>query len=141
MSATINEIIGFRAFYNGTSLQAPVAPAKMDAFFKNIVTAGESLIISFLRDGKSLAEVKAILKGQMDLMEDGLCRTQKEADIGKVGDQSAWMAAATAGTEMDGDGDLNVILWFINIACLLKLKVIENDNNNGWLFPLFPKQI
>lgn len=134
MSATINEIIGFRAFYNGTSLQAPVVPAKMDAFFKHIVAAGAVQIEKFLRAGISLAEIKAILKGQMDLMEDGLFRTQKEEDIGKVGDQSAWMAAATAGTEMEDDGDLNVFLWFINIASLLKLKVIENDDNNGWLF-------
>ena len=123
-----------RAFYNGTSIQAPVVPAKMDAFFNNIVTAGERMIIAFLREGNSLAEVKAILKDQMDLMEDGLCRTEDKSQTWNVGDQSAWMAAATAGTEMEDDGDHNVVLWFINIASLLRLKVIEHDDNNGWLF-------
>jgi hypothetical protein len=126
-------LTSLRAFYKGTSLQAPVEPERVDEFHTHIVETAQRQIEKFLRDGMPLAEIKALYKGQMDLMEDGLCRTQNVEDIWTAGDQSAWMEEATAGTEMEGDGDLNTILWFVNTAALLKLKVIENDNDNGWL--------
>jgi hypothetical protein len=131
--APIMNLTSLRAFYKGTSLQAPVEPERVDEFHKHIVETAQRQIEKFLRDGMPLATIKALYKDQMDLMEDGLCRTQKAEDIWTAGDQSAWMEAATAGTEMEGDGDLNTILWFVNTAALLKLKVVENDNDNGWL--------
>ena len=131
--ATINNICSLRAFWNGTSIQAPVAPHKTEAFFKTITQTAHAQIEKFLRDGMPLDAIKALYKGQMDVMESGLCRTEDKTKIWMAGDQSAWMEAATAGTEMEGDGDLNCILWFINTAACLKLKVIENDDNNGWL--------
>lgn len=130
---TIKNLCSLRAFYKGTSIQAPIAPERLDAFHKHILETAHNQIEKFLRDGMPLAVLKALYKDQMDLMEDGLCRTQNAEDIWTTGDQSAWMEAATAGTELEGDGDLNTILWFVNTAALLKLKMIENDNDNGWL--------
>jgi hypothetical protein len=135
MSSTMNidNHLGLRAFYKGTSLQAPVINRLCQSFHERVVKDGEAMIVSFLREGHTLSQVKDILKGQMDLMEDGLCRTQKASEVWKEGDQDAWMAKATAGTEMEGSGEMNVILWFMNIAALLKLGVIANDDDNGWL--------
>ena len=131
--APIMNLTSLRAFYKGTSLQAPVEPERVDEFHTHIVETAHRQIEKFLRDGMPLDTIKALYKGQMDVIEDGLCRTQKAEDIWTAGDQSAWMEAATAGTEMEGDGDLNTILWFVNLAALLELKVVENDNDNGWL--------
>ena len=131
--ATIKNISSLRAFWNGTSIQAPVAPERLDAFYQRITETAQAQIEKFLRDGMPLAVIKALYKRQMDVMEAGLCRTEDKSKAWMEGDQSAWMEAATAGTEMEGDGDLNCILWFVNTAACLKLKVIENDNNNGWL--------
>jgi hypothetical protein len=128
----IDKYLGLRAFYKGTSLQAPVIKSAERDFYEVVIKEGEAQIVSFLREGNSLSQVKAILKGQMDLMEDGLYRTQNAFEVGKECDQDAWMAMATAGTEMEGPGHTNVIIWFMNIAALLKLGVIANDDNNGW---------
>lgn len=125
--------LGLRAYYKGTSLQAPVINRLCQAFHEHVVKNGEAQVVSFLRKGHTLSEIKSLLTEQMDVMEDGLRRTQKASDVWKEGDQDAWMAEATAGTSMEGSGQINVILWFLNIAALLKLGAIANDNNNGWL--------
>ena len=134
MASTIDNLLCLRAFYKGTSLQAPVINSKLIAFHHMVVKNADTMITSFLRNGYMLSKVKEILKGQMDLMEDGLCRTSDATTAWKEIDQDAWMAKATAGTEMEENGKMNVMLWFVNIAALLKLKVIQNDENNGWLF-------
>ena len=126
----------FRAFYKGTSLQAPVYPNKLELFIKTIIEKGEGQILSFMRNGHSISEIKDILTEQMDIMEDGLCRTQDKSLCWKESGsdiQKDWLAKAAAEIKMDGDADFFLALWFMNIAALLKLKVIENDNENGWL--------
>jgi hypothetical protein len=127
----------FRAFYKGTSIEAPCALTKIDEFFKVVVENGEGQIVKFLRDGHTLEQVKNVLGGQLNMIEEGLCRTQDQSTLwteGTLGDQMAWMAAAVAGTMLEGQAEAAIALWFMNIAALLKLKVIENDNDNGWFF-------
>ena len=127
----VKTCLGLRAYYKGTSLHAPVPSNREEEFHKCIITTGEDLIASELREGKTLSEIKANIKGQMDLMEDGLRRTFPMV-LGK-GDEFEWMAKATNGTRLGRNDSLrNIIRWFMNIAALLKLKVIDNDNNNGW---------
>ena len=123
-----------RAFYNGTSLCAPIEPASAPKFMAKIVQSGAEQIVGFLRTGHTIEQIKSILKGQLDLIEAGLCRTQKPEDIWTCGSQEEWVEQAIKDTEFESGGaDVAVILWFMNIASLLKMKVIENDDKNGWL--------
>lgn len=122
-----------RIYYKGTSLEAPVAASGNTKFLHLIKEQTNPFIAGFLRRGHSMAETKAILKGQADLMEAGLCRTENQSKRWQEGDQSAWMEAALKGTEMECDGTEGVLKWFLTISSLLKLGVIENDEMNGWL--------
>ena len=118
----------FRAFYKGTSLETFVIPEKIDAFYKAIVKNVETQIRRFLEQGMSLAEIGAIIKEQLDMMEETLCTTCP--GVGE--DQNAWLEKATEGMKVSGDQLL--VAWFLCVATLLKLKVIENDDMNGWHF-------
>lgn len=124
---------GLRAYYKGTSLQALVQPEQHADFMTAIKNAANDWIRHGLQQGMSLAQIGAFHKAQLDAMEDGLCRTQAAFPPGlSTGDaQDAWCDAAFA--DLDMKGAAGAIIWFVNIALLLRLKIIENDDNNGWL--------
>ena len=80
----------------------------------------------------SLNEIGTLIKEHMDAMEAGLCRTQEPSEVWKEGDQYAWLEKAMG--KENGSGIVHLVFWFVNIAILLKLKVIESDDMNGWQF-------
>jgi hypothetical protein len=75
----------------------------------------------------------------MDEMEQSMCVAQeKDKSNGKFipyqeilsERYKEWLAEAYS-HKMTGEEF--IIIWFVNVATLLKLKVVENDNENGWL--------
>jgi hypothetical protein len=67
---------GIRAYYKGTSLSAPCSFEREAEFFATVKEGGRKQIEAFLRNGESLSSTIAILTGQLDLMEAGLCKHQ-----------------------------------------------------------------
>jgi hypothetical protein len=132
MPSLLECAVGIRAYYKGTSLPAPCSKEREAEFFATIKEGGRKQIEAYLHDGESLSNTIAILKGQLDQMEAGLCKHQG-SNVGVrmyVEDMYRWCAAAVEGVLT---GKEATIMWWMNIASLLELKVIENDDMNGWL--------
>jgi hypothetical protein len=95
--------------------------------------------VNFLKAGFKLKEIGELLKAQLDLLEEGLRRESHRFPPGlsDTDQQSLWVEAAVGGsftTELGTviTGKEATASWFINIASLLKLKVIKDDEMNGW---------
>jgi len=125
------------AFYKGTVIEAPIT--QHDEFMDTCIKGANTVIIGMLRKGYTLDDVKESVKEQLDVMEEGLCVAQKKLkDEGKfipyekmtTKKYRAYLAEVCFHTMT---GDQFISKWFLNIATLLKLKVIENDDKNGWL--------
>ena len=132
MPSLLECAMGIRAFYKGTSLSAPCGKERQAEFFAAVKESGHKRIEAFLRDGESLPSTIAILTGQLDLMEEGL-RKYEGRDAGErmyLEDMYRWCAKAVEGVMT---GKEATIMWWMSIASLLELKVIENDEMNGWL--------
>jgi len=125
------QVLEFRAFYKGTSLSIELETLKMKEFCKMIVKGAQMLIQ--LDEYSSLEEARLKIKAEMDEMEEGLCRNEDKSRTWTKCDQNAWVKEAIKGTSQDGDPDIATYMWFARILALLKLKVIENDDMNGWL--------
>ena len=123
MPSLLECAMGMRAYYKGTSLPAPCSFEWEAEFFATVKEGGHKQIEAYLRDGESLPSTIAILKGQLDLMAAGLCKHEK-SNVGVriyVKDMYRMCAKAVEGVMTGKD-----------IASLLELKVIENDEMNGW---------
>jgi hypothetical protein len=127
-----------RGYYKGTSLVAPVKPGTEKKFQAHIAQLGQKQIVNFLKEGLSLKATGELLKRQLDVLEEGLFREHHRFPPG-VSDtyqQNLWIEAAAEGLKnYDGSkmsGEEATSIWFINIASLLKLNVIKDDDDNGW---------
>lgn len=121
------------AFYNGTA--CPITVDKELSFEKGAM----ELLRKFLVDGESLKSTGMIIKKQMDKLEQLLFKISKDKAPTKkqiknwakkclIGDDVATWASKK-------DPELYVMSWwYTNIYILLKLKVIENDEMNGFSF-------
>lgn len=126
--------LGLRAYYKGTSLQLPVCISKTEEVWKEIERKGENQVVKFLQMGVSLDELKEVYLEQLNEIEDGLCRTEDKSQLNGLVDQQEIVEKAIKGTRLESQGaEFATAIWFLNIAALLKMKVIENDNMNGWL--------
>jgi hypothetical protein len=141
---SVNELLaafsGLRGYYKGTSLIAPIEPGTEKKFLAQITQMGQRQIVNFIRaEGLSLNQIGDVLKAQLDVLEDGLCRESHRFPPGMsdTWTQNLWAEAAAAGLrEHDGtkmSGKAATAMWFINIASLLKLKRIKDDAMNGWV--------
>jgi hypothetical protein len=127
-----------RAYYKGTFLAFPTD--KPDEFIKTVEQQAHLLITKELRRGNSLAQIKEWHKGDIDKMENRLCELQRSGKYPSTGTTEthlAWADEAGRGIWSE-PGDIEPSgyatgNWFLTVAILLKLKVIENDEMNGWL--------
>ena len=106
------------AFYNRTPIQMLITvPQAMDG--------AKKMITSMLKGGgHSLEEQKVIYKKQLDDMELEIFEIYGVEERRTIRDiQRLW-----------GDKfEMKTALWYMNIAALLILKVIKDDNDNGFL--------
>lgn len=91
----------------------------IDNYHKS-VECGSEMIKEGLRDGYSLKELISTYSEQLNTLEKRL--------------------HDTFGNDVYNYSDINKIIsksdksiWFLNVSALLKLKVINNDNMNGFM--------
>ena len=81
-----------------------------------------------LKKGTHLNELKEFYHNQMKAVKNSLLRICGVGNIPTYKNLAQWSA------EMQADETTLCALWYTNVYILLKLKVIENDINNGMLF-------
>lgn len=99
------------AFYKGTSL-----PMKSDAY-PHVQKQAKDLLTMGLRAGVSFMEQAECYRDQLDEMESRMCEAEVRGE-----DRFKTLSKKEHAR------------WCINIEALLMLKVIFNDDQNGWLF-------
>jgi hypothetical protein len=105
-------------FYKGTGLEMP---------FKNkdkCIKVSEDSIITGLKYGVSLEQQKQNIIYDLDEMEQYLCDTFKNKE---------WNGEDLKQTLGEEQYYKFCRKWLINIISALKLKLIDNNNNNGHL--------
>jgi len=113
------EILAWSLYYKGTMLQMPFV------YKKELINMFESTIINGLINGATIAEQRVSIIEDLDIMEQYICEQwgNKKYDINKfeqlIGKEKYEKMCAK---------------WGINIICALKLKIIKNDNDNGYMF-------
>ena len=125
---------GTRAFYKGTSIQCPYVDT--DDFMKVIHKGSNHVMVESLKADCSLETQKKMYIKQLDAIEEALCKYQGIHGLGnkmKGNDVWKWLDEVGRLSGLNVSGKTLIMLWFMNIAALLKLKVIENDDKNGWL--------
>jgi len=104
----------YYAYYKGKTV-GPMPKETHDA----VVNGTHDYIVSFLRDGKCLDDVKAICVEQLETMRQQIIDVFASSPSARVHPYTLW--------------GKNFVSWNLNISALLKLKAMVNDDNNGWL--------
>jgi hypothetical protein len=123
-------------FWNSTGLEAPVEKHKWDDFIKAVKESADIQIAAFLNDGETHSSTAQILSGQLTSWENRMIQLQKEARWApnhSVGTKEYMAYLDEVARPSKISGFQMCVIWFINIAILLKMGVIKNDDSNGWL--------
>lgn len=67
------------------------------------------------------------LLDQLDIMEEAVTTNYKKKGWGYAKDVFKTVLP-------DQDPSVGIVLWFLNIVCLIQRGVLKNDNMNGFLF-------
>ena len=112
-----------QSYFNGTP--CPI----VDAVFVDYEKHANDMIKNMLKDGWTLDRIGVEVHKQMIDLEMNLTRICGGKGSRTTDDKvREWLDF----TGFD-EHQMNM-LWYINVYTLLKLKVIENDDNNGMLF-------
>lgn len=137
MTVDLSLFNSVRAYYKGTSIQAPIDADKQDEFLRAILEARDNQIRDALESGMTLKRLGDIYKAQLDDIEEHLCQSydkyfiEGSSRVVMSDKQDDWVDDATKHLGLsNGQG---VILWFVNILVLIKLKRIQDDDMNGLL--------
>jgi hypothetical protein len=104
-----------------------VCPINEKAFSK-IIEGTKALIESIVRGGVLLRDVIGSTISHLDEMELKLNQYQAIHGVGRgVTTPEKWLGGAWG-----ADWEMEWVHWFQNIAILIHLKVIKNDEMNGW---------
>ena len=114
------ELVFLLCFYDGTPITLQIEKKKYADATKHIKEGAKKLIDTMLKSGYSKEQVADDIQADMEDM------LKKILAVGSVVSdenlEKAWGA----------DWKKKEIVWALNIACLLRLKRIKNDNNYGW---------
>jgi len=116
-----------RAFYKGWSCPAVMAELS-DESWERLCKKWDDLMISMLKADMNLQELGDYCIQQMDMYikffteHSELCCKDK---LKQLQEQCK--------TVLEADLSSIQMMWYGNVYMLLKLKRIENDNDNGWL--------
>ena len=114
MSDTITVLV----FYKGTPLQ--YSNKQYDLMHRK----GNEMIVSGLRNGVSLEQQKKDYLNQLDFIEEKICFISNNDEIFEEKLIANWGKEEYLKSKM---------LWFMNIEALIKLKVLNDDDKNGFL--------
>ena len=140
--ATMDSINGQGALYNivgyhkGTAF--PDTPRMSLAKWEETKKVMDVALVATLREGGNIKDIGKTLLKELDEMEANLVRCMQLAKaFGRGGTTAKWwkdegerMYEDMCGKEMS---ELKA-MWFGNIHMLLKLRVIEDGEMEGWLF-------
>ena len=98
-------------------------------------------IVSGLRSGHSIKDQQKHAKGQLDVMEGFLMEMGKTAGDGCISATrwEEWMEKEfirkCTGVIADGTPEIGMLkmVWYMNVHMLIKTKVINDDQMNGWI--------
>jgi hypothetical protein len=109
------------AYYKGTMFPLVVAKnAKKE--MRMFEEKAKECIVDCLKKKMPIADIKDYITCQLDILEEGLVKHH--------GNEKAF---ALEFKRFGGSLGQLQTLWYLDVAILLKLKVIENDEMNGWL--------
>jgi len=110
-------------YYKGTAHPVVYDVPDFDIYMMKMAN---EMIVDGIKIGESIEEQKIHYKEQLDYWEKTIC---EQASGGEITEDVLERVANIL--EMSKDSFYN--LWCLNICALLKLKVINDDNNNGIL--------
>ena len=113
-------MVGTLYFYNGTCF-----PVSSDCPHEQMMEKAKEMIVLGMRHGVSMEEQKKDYKEQMDLMEKTLYDEARGKMIDELIIKRTMRKLGISKIEFFHS------TWCLNICALLKMKVIENDENNG----------
>ena len=122
--AQINNPNGL-SFYKGTA--CPIIIDKYVPFEEH----GMDCLRSFLENGETLQTTGAIIKEQLDDMEQGLVDIENKYKNKK---RSVKKRLEEWAKDMGQSEEYLASIWYMNVYILLKLKIIKNDNDNGMCY-------
>ena len=99
---------------------------------KTCIDGAKNQIAKMLRCGASLKQIGILAKNELDKMEEQLCQAKDaKKTVEFSGKDYLDYLSNASGKEFSGVEFMSH--WYVNVAVLLKLKVIDNDEMNGWL--------
>ena len=116
-----------QAYYKGTAFPAEyhMTQSKWD----HTQNEYKSVLENGLRTGVSLNQQALDYKEQLDKIE---------ADFTDIFGKKPSQVTDKHITQIEKRSGMSwsrlMVLWYMNIYCLLKLRKIQNDNMNGWLY-------
>ena len=127
----MNSVLGAYAYYKGTSIRCVFE--EEDLFMKICIDGAKDEIANMLRGGASLKQIGIIAKIELDKMEEQMYQG-KDAMKAQEFSSEDYLDYLSNVSGKEFSGLEFMANWYVNIAMLLKLKVIDNDEMNGWLF-------
>jgi hypothetical protein len=126
----LHAALGTYAYYKGTSIKC--AYEEEELYLKMSIAGANEMITKMLRRGASLKEIGILTKNEIDKMEEYLCQAPNAKRMAEFSfkDYMDYLSNASGGKFSGIDFMTH---WFVNVGVLLKLKVIDNDEMNGWL--------
>ena len=123
-------------FYKKHGVSIPVDDA--EAWKKVIEDGANTIILNMMRDGLSLDKIGLSSVQENDKILKQIKKVGTQHKNLTFGEQAILLSpvAKKLGInkrEKEDAGADVTIQWCVNIAILLKLKVIENNDENGWL--------
>ena len=138
MTLNVSDIQGIRAYYKGTSLQAPVDVGKELEFLQQITKDSDKLIRGALEAGGTLKAIGDLCMEHMDYMEQRLSESHDRffqsytcPIIVSLDEMFDWVDYAADKFDLVRGG--GIALWFLNIIVLMKLKRLQDDDMNGFV--------
>lgn len=123
--------ISWTGFWKGTPLHFP-ADSMTRKQIKELTSPGGLMLKQLdglYGDGLTKKEIIQLLTQQLDDIEGKLREAEKVGII--VPEKTRQQDSMTK--IFDKEADSTLTIWFMNIACLLHMKAIKDDEMNGWL--------
>ena len=115
------------AFYKGTAWPAIcICQDNQIGFYEE---QAHEMITLGLRQGQSLEDQKQTYKEQLDIMEGLLIEYNSTGKPYGTADDNTIARVCNA---LEQPKEFAREFWYLNVGALLELKVIANDNYNGW---------
>ena len=128
--------VRWTGFWKGTPLHfdgwGPTEGPLTRKWIKQMTSPGGSFLRQLdglYAEGLTKKDIIELLTQQLDDIEAKLRQAERDGII--VPDKTP--QAASLQKIFDKEAHTTLMLWFANIACLLHMKAIQDDDMNGWL--------